>query len=107
MIKNFITSYKRLLNATTYETYRYIYTDFNIDSKLTGLIGPRGTGKTTLLLQFIKDKISDKNSCIYLTLDHIYFANNLLVDLVEELYAVNGVKIFFFDEVHKYPHWGR
>ena len=107
MIQNFITIYKRLLNATAYGTRRYLFGEFNIKNKLTGLIGPRGTGKTTLLLQYIKEKINDKDSCIYVSLDHIYFANNLLVDFVQELYEVNGIKTYFFDEVHKYPTWNQ
>jgi len=107
MIQNFITIYKRLLNTTEYDTHRYLYGEFNIKNKLTGLIGPRGTGKTTLLLQYIKEKINDKDICIYVSLDHIYFANNLLVDFVQELYEVNGIKTYFFDEVHKYPTWNQ
>ncbi len=65
MISNFITTYKRLLQHTKYKHHRYIYNDFNINNRLTGLIGPRGTGKTTLLLQYIKEKISDVDECIY------------------------------------------
>ena len=107
MIQNFITIYKRLLNATEYTTHRYLYREFNIKNKLTGLIGPRGTGKTTLLLQYIKEKINDKDSCIYVSLDHIYFAKNLLVDFVQELYEINGIKTYFFDEIHKYPAWNQ
>jgi len=107
MIQNFITIYKRLLSSTKYSTYRYIYTQFNTKSRLTGLIGPRGTGKTTLLLQYINEKIEEKDKCIYVTLDHIYFANNLLIDFVNEMYEVYGIDTFFFDEIHKYPNWNQ
>ena len=107
MIQNFIVTYKRLLNTTNYNTHRYIYKNFNTDNRLTGLIGPRGTGKTILLLQYINEKIDDKNVCIYASLDHIYFANNLLLDFVNELYELYGIKYFFFDEIHKYPNWNQ
>jgi uncharacterized protein len=107
VIQNFINIYKRLLQSIKYDNYRYIYQDFNIQNKLTGLIGPRGTGKTTLLLQYINEKIENKDKCIYVTLDHIYFANTLLTDFVNELYEVYGIKIFFFDEIHKYPNWNQ
>ena len=53
MISNFINTYKRLLQYTKYSHHRYIYSDFNTDNRLTGLIGPRGTGKTTLLTQLL------------------------------------------------------
>ncbi len=105
MISNFITTYKRLLKNTKYSTYRYLFPTFQINNRITGLIGPRGTGKTTLLLQYIKENIEDKDSCLYVSLDHIYFSSNRLIDFVNELYEVYGVHIFFFDEAHKYPTW--
>ena len=100
-------TYIRLLRSTKYKTHRYLYNSFNINSRITGLVGPRGTGKTTLLLQFIKNNFPDKNECIYVSLDNIYFSHTKLVDFVEELYAVNGVKYYFLDEIHKYKNWNQ
>ncbi len=107
MIDGFINTYKRLLNATKYKHHRYIYKDFNIENRLTGLIGPRGTGKTTLLLQYIKEKMPDPDDCIYASIDNIYFSKNLLTEFVNELYDDYGVRYFFLDEVHKYPNWNQ
>ncbi len=59
-MERFFAAYERLLQNVNFKTYRYLYKDFNLNSRLTGLIGPRGTGKTTLLLQYIKDKIEDR-----------------------------------------------
>ncbi len=100
-------TYKRLLAHTAYDTYRYLYDIFKIDNRLTGLIGPRGTGKTTLLLQYIKNKIADIDQCIYASLDNIYFMNNRLIDFVDELHEVHGIKYFFLDEIHKYRDWNQ
>jgi predicted AAA+ superfamily ATPase len=72
---------------------------------LTGLVGPRGTGKTTLLLQYIKEKIENKNESIYISLDSIYFSRIRLIDFIDDLYEINGIRNYFFDEVHKYPGW--
>lgn len=107
MIDNLIAIYKRLIGSIDYEHHRYIYDDFNTDDRLTGLIGPRGTGKTTLLLQYIKEKIPDKESVIYVSLDNIYFTRNSLFDFVNELYDDHGVRYFFLDEVHKYINWNQ
>ena len=107
MIDRFISTYKRLLQATDYKHHRYIYKNFNIKNRLTGLIGPRGTGKTTLLLQFIKEQIDNKDECIYASIDNIWFTGNLLYDFVNELYDNYGVRYFFFDEIHKYPDWNQ
>lgn len=107
MINRFFSTYKRLLQNTNYKHKRYIYEAFNINNRLTGLIGPRGTGKTTLLLQFIKEKIDNKDECIYASIDNIYFSKNLLSDFVNELYEDYGVRFYFFDEIHKYPDWNQ
>ncbi len=107
MMSKFITTYKRLLQATDYKHHRYIYREFNIKSRLTGLIGPRGTGKTTLLLQYIKENIENKDECIYASIDNIYFSKNLLIDFVNELYEDYGIRYYFFDEIHKYQNWNQ
>ncbi len=105
MINHFIATYKRLIQNINYQHHRYIYRYFNIKNRLTGLIGPRGTGKTTLLLQFIKEQIDNKDECIYASMDNIYFSRHLLFDFVNELYDVYGIRYYFFDEIHKYPDW--
>jgi len=101
MKSNFIAIYKRLLSQTNYPHHRYIFHQFNIENRLTGLIGPRGTGKTTLLLQYIKENIPNPDEAIYASIDHIYFTQKNLLDFVNDLYEENGVKYFFLDEIHK------
>lgn len=100
-------TYFRLLKNTISHTHRYLFDSFNIDSRLTGLVGPRGTGKTTLLLQFINERIEDKRQCIYLSLDNIFFTQTKVLDFVNELYEIDGIRYFFLDEVHKYPNWNQ
>ena len=107
MIDSFISTYKRLLQATNYRHHRYVYNDFNINNRLTGLIGPRGTGKTTILLQFIRENIDNKDECIYVSVDHIYFSKINLIDFIGELYEDYGIRFYFFDEIHKYPNWNQ
>ena len=106
-MEKFFAAYERLLQSVNFKTYRYLYRDFNLDNRLTGLIGPRGTGKTTLLLQYIKEKIEDRDKCIYVSMDNIYFSRTRLIDFVNELYEVHGIRYFFLDEVHKYPGWNQ
>lgn len=40
----------------------------------------RGTGKTTMMLQYAKEELPFDESTIYISLDDIYFTANHLVD---------------------------
>ncbi len=99
--------YQRLLKNTKSQKYRYLYYSFNTDNRLTGLIGARGTGKTTMLLQYIKNNIQNTFDAIYVSVDNIYFSRITIFDFVEEYYENEDVKYFFFDEIHKYKNWNQ
>ncbi len=107
MRDNFKIIYRRLLKNINYDTHRYLYKLFNINSRLTGIVGPRGTGKTTLMLQYINEKIDDKSKSIYLSLDNIFFTQVNLIDFVDDLYQIDGIRYLFLDEVHKYQNWNQ
>ena len=105
MIENLKSTYIRLIKHCQINTYRHLYDKFNLSSRLIGIIGPRGTGKTTLMLQYIKNKIKNINDAFYVSMDHIYFSKISLFEFVQELYQAEGIKIFFLDEIHKYKNW--
>lgn len=85
---------------------RFLYKQINWDRRLVGIKGARGTGKTTLLLQYLKNEFGDNEQVLYVSLDDVYFAANKLVDLVEQFVKLGG-KVIALDEVHKYPDWSR
>ncbi|OWK71896.1 ATP-binding protein [Pedobacter sp. AJM] len=74
--------------------------------RLISILGARGTGKTTLILQHIKANYGLSDEALYVSMDDIYFSNNKLSDFAEE-FRQNGGKILFIDEVHKYPDWAK
>ena len=94
-----------LLDDTPTSFLRYKYGQVNWDARMLGLVGPRGVGKTTLLLQRIK-LAHDDGSALYVTADHLYFANHTLYDTAER-FVKDGGTFLFVDEVHKYPGWSR
>lgn len=98
-------TYQRLLAETTLQTYRFLYPTFTVSGRLVGLVGPRGVGKTTLMLQFIRDRLAKPEEAFYASADHLYFNKVSLVEFVRELVATEGTHLFFFDEVHKYAGW--
>lgn len=73
-------------------------------SRLIGIRGARGVGKTTLLLQYMKQKHGFANNALYCSLDDIWFAEHRLSDLVD-IFVKRGGRYLFLDEVHTYPPW--
>ena len=94
----------RLLKQTNYSYKRYLYDQINWNDRLIIIMGQRGVGKTTLILQYIKTEIEDLSKALYISLDDIYFSLNTLSDLVEQ-FVLNGGKTLFVDEIHRYPDW--
>ena len=71
---------------------------------MIGIKGPRGAGKTTLMLQHLKYDLGLPPEALYITADHTWFYNHTLLDTANDWYMQGG-KILFIDEVHKYPNW--
>lgn len=104
----FITeTFHRLIDNLSFSQTRYLYSSFNIRNRLTGLVGPRGTGKTTLLLQYIKNELIKDFKCYYFSADLIYFQQTTLLEFVKDLHLIEGYQIIFIDEIHKYKNWNQ
>lgn len=85
---------------------RYLYDQIEWSDRLIGVTGARGTGKTTMILQYIKLNYGNSYDALYVSMDDYYFTNRRLFDLAEEFY-VNGGRYLFIDEIHKYKDWSR
>lgn len=95
----------RLVYEQQVETFRYLSVNFSLDNRLTGLVGGRGVGKTTLLLQTIKQRFPSLEGVFYFSADHIYFNSSTLYEFVIHMHEYEGVHTFFIDEIHKYKNW--
>ncbi len=73
-------------------------------NRFIGIKGSRGVGKTTLLLQFIKQNYKPDQTAIYVSLDNLYFTENRLYDFADLFYKKGG-ELLAIDEVHRYPDW--
>lgn len=85
---------------------RYLYRSVNWRTQLICIRGARGTGKTTMLLQYAKEHFDDLSKVMYVSLDDMRFEKILLTE-VAEYAAQHGVKTLLVDEVHYHPHWER
>jgi predicted AAA+ superfamily ATPase len=102
-----IEQFRRKMALTQGASIRSIDKEIAWDARLVGIRGARGVGKTTLLLQHIKNTFADDlQSVLYASLDNLWFAEHSLIDFADEFYKQGG-KFLFLDEVHKYPDWAR
>ena len=83
-MENLIKIYKKLLKETDIRFQRYLYHQIDWENRIVGIRGPRGVGKTTLMLQHIKKEMNTSD-VLYVNADDIYFSNHLLLDLAEKL----------------------
>lgn len=97
--------YMAKLAETKTDFVRYLHDRINWDSQLIAIVGARGIGKTTLVLQHIKLTGAQKES-LYVAADNTYFSSNTLFDTASA-FVRNGGKTLYIDEVHKYAGWSR
>ncbi len=96
---------QRLISQADTAFTRYSYDHINWRNRLVGLVGPRGVGKTTLVLQYIKRNLNVRDT-LYVTAEDFYFAQNRLTDLADQFVKLGG-NYLFIDEIHKYPDWSK
>lgn len=96
---------RRLVEETNVQFIRYLYDQINWDNRMIGLIGPRGVGKTTMVLQHIQQQ-ADFNHTLYVTAEDFYFVEHRLLDLADTFVKMGG-KYLLIDEIHKYPDWSK
>lgn len=106
-MERLIELFRNRLALVTTQLSRSLMSEIQWDARLIGIKGARGVGKTTLMLQYIKQQLSNElNVTLYVSLDHLWFTENTLVDLADT-FVKRGGKHLFLDEVHKYENWAQ
>jgi len=99
--------YQQKIKFTPINFVRSVMEEINWEARLIGIKGARGTGKTTLLLQYIKLKLSKVlQETLYVSVDTLWFNTHSIVELATD-FVKKGGKYLFLDEVHKYPGWAQ
>ena len=104
-MENLIIEFQSKIARLSLNIQRYLLNKIDLNNRLIGIKGARGTGKTTLLLQLAKLQLP-LPSTLYVSLDHIYFFDNKLYDFAKQFAQFGGTHLLL-DEVHKYPNWSR
>ncbi|MEI6884879.1 MAG: AAA family ATPase [Bacteroidota bacterium] len=97
---------RHMVEQTSLQFKRYLYFQIDWSNRLIAIKGARGVGKTTLILQYIREHHQKPGTALYVSLDDIYFSSNSLVGLTDTFYKAGGMALFL-DEVHKYPTWSQ
>ncbi|GHV23399.1 ATPase AAA [Bacteroidia bacterium] len=106
-MKQLFFAFYRKLEETDMRFERYLKSQIDWSNRLTAITGARGTGKTTMLLQHIKELYGNNpEDVLFVSLDNIYFSTNNLYSLADDFYSLGG-KELYLDEVHKYPTWAQ
>lgn len=106
-IERLFEIHRKLVKSTSDHFVRSLIDDINWNSRLIGIKGSRGVGKTTLLLQFIKKTFPEHSKkALYVSVDSLYFSGNSILDLADGFSKLGG-EYLFLDEVHKYQNWSQ
>lgn len=97
--------FQTLIQLTDTSFKRYLFNMIDWNNRMIGIVGPRGVGKTTLILQHIKENL-DEHKTLYVSADDLYFGENRLLDVANSFYK-NAGEYLFIDEIHKYGDWSK
>lgn len=102
-MENIFREQQRLLDSVS-PTKRYLHGRIEWGERCIGILGARGTGKTTLMLQHVKEAWRVAGQALYISVDSPYFQARNLFEFAREFHRLGGMALFL-DEIHKYPDW--
>lgn len=104
-MQTLIETYHRLLAEMVPSYHRHFYDEFRADSRFTGVVGARGVGKTTFLLQYLRKHYLGSDRALYVSADNLYFIEHTLVETADRFIKEFAGQILCIDEIHKYKNW--
>ncbi len=108
MLSNIVKLEKRILKAQKNQHKRYLFKKIDFTSRMIAIVGSRGVGKTTLLLQYLKELKEEHEAykSLYFSYDYPTHVDIKLYTLAEEFAKIGG-KYLLLDEIHKYTDFAR
>lgn len=102
-MESLFNQFRSRLDITPMAFIRDFERKINWKNRLIGILGQKGVGKSTLILQHIKMN-DDFNETLYVEGDSFYFSGHRIFDLASEFYKKGG-RHLYIDEIHKYRGW--
>ena len=103
-IQELLDTSRRMVEATPILLHRYAVSRIDWRDRLICIEGARGTGKSTIMRQRIKEAFGADGKAVYMSLDDLWFAANPLIDAVK-WFDSHGYTHLFIDEIHQTPDW--
>jgi predicted AAA+ superfamily ATPase len=103
-VEHFFETHKLLVSAGGVTIVRELYHEIDWSARIIGIKGFRGVGKTTFLLNHIREQFGDSRVCLYVNLNDFYFSKRRIFSFADEFYKRGG-KVLVLDQIHKYPEW--
>jgi predicted AAA+ superfamily ATPase len=100
----FFEEQQKLIRNISLKNKRYLYEKIKWGNKCIALLGQRGVGKTTLMLQYLKEFYHDNPKALYISADNPYFKAVSLYEFAQQFEKLGG-NVLFIDEIHKYDEW--
>ncbi|MFV0397612.1 MAG: ATP-binding protein [Bacteroidales bacterium] len=100
----FFRTYDYLIDNLQPALTRRLMSEIDWNSRMIGIRGTRGVGKTLFLLQLAKERFGKDRRCLYVNMNHLYFTTHTLSELAGRFYEQGG-RVLLIDQIFKYPNW--
>lgn len=104
MLEELFYIHKKTIEDMPVDFKRYLYKEIDWNSSAICVMGPRGVGKTTLLLQHYLEKYNDVEKCLYISADNVEVSAEGLFRTAKEYFQYGG-QALIIDEIHKHSQW--
>ncbi|GAB7086596.1 AAA family ATPase [Marinifilum fragile] len=101
-----LQTHNSLLKNKKSNIRRQLADQIDWSQRLIAIKGARGVGKTTFLLDYVRENCANDKSCLYINMNNLFFTERGLVSFVDEFYKKGG-KLLLLDQIHKYPDWAK
>jgi len=90
------------------EYIRYFLKKESLSNRFSIITGQRGIGKTTAIIQYIRQHYPDlyTTKALYIQADHFLLGDHALYDIAD-MFVKMGGELLCIDEIHKYPNWSK
>jgi uncharacterized protein len=108
MLNELIPLSQSLIRLRHRDFKRYFLRDNPLTNRFSIIIGQRGIGKTTAMIQHLQEYTDNQttNKTLYLQTDHFLVSRSSLYEITDQFYKLGG-ELICFDEIHKYPDWSK